>query len=277
MKPRICWSAIRAVLVKPIHVPGLERRQKRPSAAAKRAAKILNWTFLVLTAAFAAWRVSLEFRINSRLQQITKRGEPISGEALNRSYLSPPEAENAADVWLKGFEQFVPRFRPGYDPWSRLTLPRRVADASEELLSGVSGFLDSNRLALVTFHRAASLPKSRFPVDLARAFWADNVHHDHLRSAARLLELEAFVAAERRDADAAVSSIQAILATGRALHDEPTFIALLLRFGLERRAFESAERLLNCVALTDAQLQDLSRAFAATEDTRSHLINGARG
>jgi hypothetical protein len=177
-----------------------------------------------------------------------------------------PDEENAALVWLNGFEERVPKFRAGYEPWSRLNLPGRRTSPSENWFEAAQGFLDSNQVALATFRRAASMDKSRFPVDLANGLLTETPHLDKLRSSAELLQLEAFVAAEQGDADAAILSIMRILSAANAARSEPTFIAMLTASSIDRIAFGSTERLLNCGALTDGQLQQLSAAFAATDD-----------
>ena len=266
MRPRANWSKLRTILTKRISVPALRPRKKPDSPASRFFLRVWNWSVIALLVAFVSWRISLEVRINSRLKTIADRGEPVTGLALNRSYPSVADEENAALVWLHGFEERVPKFRPGYEPWSRVNLPGRRTSPSENWVEAAQGFLNSNQVALATFRRAASMDKSRFPVDLANGLLTETPHLDKLRSSAELLQLEAFVAAEQGGADAAILSITRILSAANAARSEPRFIAMLTASSIDRMAFKSAERLLNCGALTDGQLQQLSAAFAATEN-----------
>src|SRR5687767_9483712 len=107
----------------------------------------------------------------------------------------------------------------------------------ESLLAAATGFMQSNRSALGTFRRAATISKSRFPVDFAESPWTDRPHLDQLKSAARLLRLEALAASEAGNADAAVSAILTMLSAARSLMNEPLFLALLTRSAIERMAF----------------------------------------
>jgi hypothetical protein len=256
--------------MKPRRFAGLEVKievKKKPkSAAARWLAKVCNWTVLALFVGFVVWRISLEVRIDARLKRIAARGEPVTASQLNRAYIAVPDHENAALSWLNGFEQRVPKFRPGYPPWSRVTLPGRGKSPSENWFEAAQGFLNSNQAALIAFERAASMEKSRFPVDLANGLLTDTPHLGKLRSSAELLQLEAFVAAEQGDANGAIGSITRILSAARTLRSEPTLMAMLTQSSMDLIAFKSAERLLNCIALTDSQLQQLSKAFADTDN-----------
>jgi hypothetical protein len=229
----------------------------------KLLARVGQCLFILVILAFAIWRITLEFRIKSRLNAIAARGEPVTLAELKRSYDAHRAQENAALLWLDGFEQLVPQVRPGYEPWSRLTLPERNAHASEDLLKSSNGFLESNRLAVATFRRAASKQKTRFVFDLATDPWVS--HLAHLRAAAKLLRLEALVAAESGDGERAVSAILTILSAARTLESSPTFEGLAMRFGIDWIAAKATERLLNCATLTDTQLQALSSAFGHIE------------
>lgn len=267
MKLGLRWAAIRARLLKPIHVPGCSSKKRMDPATAKLWNRILGGAAIILVVAFCIWRIAIEIQVKARLKAIAERGEPANTAQLNASYTAVIADENAALTWLEGCAQLNPKpQREQHSPWSRLRLPSRGMAPDESVLAAATGFVQSNRIALAIFRRAATVSKSRFPIDFAEGSWADRPHLDQLRSAARLLRLEAFAASEAGNADAAVSAILTTLGAARSLMNEPAFLALLTRSAIESMAFAELERLLSCAALTDGQLQELSASFQQNED-----------
>jgi len=234
--------------------------------------RIVKRTFigsiLLVGVLFAIWRVSLSVENRARLKAIASRGEPINGADLNERYLAVPENENAATVWLKGVGQTIPRYRPGAQmSWQRMKLPTRGSSLAEETLEEYRGIIASNAAALATFREAARLEKSRYPADFSHGFVAEYPHLEQLKSAVRLLQVQAFLAMEPGKLDESIEAIATMLAARRSLRAEPTALAQLVAYAIDALACQTLEHLLNRQQMTSQQLEVLNSAFMKSEDT----------
>jgi hypothetical protein len=86
-----------------------------------------------------------------------------------------------------------------------------------------------------------------------------------LRSAARLLELEAEVRARRNDPRAAAQAVRAMFAAAHSLEQEPLAISQFLRIALNGVACAEIERLLAAVELSDSDLVAFDRDLRAID------------
>jgi hypothetical protein len=223
---------------------------------------------VVAISAMTIWRMSLESKNRARLKAISDRGEPIDSVALNRSYPDVTDTENAAFVWLDGAAEMTHDAENG-DGWKKFKIPSRGTNLTEVQIEWARGIVQSNQTALKTFRKAATLTKSRYPVDLTPGFNALLPHLSKLKSVARLLQAEAAVAVADGDAQRAVEAVKAILGIGRSLSNEPLLISQLVSHATDAMAFATLDYVMRRLALTDAQLADLAAAFSRSEDPRS--------
>ena len=238
----------------------------------------LRRIIVVFCLAFVCWRILVAVQVDSLLDEISRRGEPADAPALNASYSPVPDTENAALMWLAGYEQLVSLNSTNQEPWSTLKLPPRTASPTLQFVSEAKAIIASNHVALGTFRRAASLTKCRYPVDLSQDCWLDLPHLSKLNSVARLLRLEACIATEAGDFDSAISALVTVLAAAQSLKAEPTGISMSARFSLDTIAFETLQRLLNNALLTEGNLEALASAFASIEDADNlaRVLKGER-
>ena len=223
---------------------------------------------VVAISAMTIWRMSLESKNRARLQAISARGEPVDSVALNRSYADVTDTENAAFVWLDGAAEMTQDAEKS-DGWKKFKIPARGTNLTDVQIEWARGIVQSNQTALKTFRKAATLTKSRYPVDLTPGLNALLPHLAKLKSIARLLQAEAAVAVADGDTQRAVDAVKATLAIGRSLSNEPVLISQLVSHATDATAFATMDYLIRRLALTDAQLADLAAAFSQSEDPHS--------
>ena len=223
---------------------------------------------IVAIGAMTIWRMSLESKNRARLKAISDRGEPVDSVALNRSYADVTDTENAAFVWLGGAAEMTDDAEKS-DGWKKFKIPSRGTNVTEVQIEWARGLVQSNQTALKTFRKAATLTKSRYPVDLSPGLNAQLPHLGKLTASVRLLQAEVAVAVADGDAQRAVDAVKAILAVGRSLSNEPVLISQLKSHATDATAFANMGYLIRRLALTDAQLADLAAAFARSEDPHS--------
>jgi hypothetical protein len=235
---------------------------------ARIAALALGFIIVVAISAMTIWRLSLESKNRARLKAISDRGEPVDSVALNGSYAHVTDTENAAFAWLDGAAEMTVDAEKS-DVGRKFKIPARGTNLTEAQIEWARGIVQSNQPALKTFRKAATLTKSRYPVDLSPGLNVLLPHLSKLKTIARLLQAEAVVAVADGDAQRAVDAVKAILAIGRSLANEPIMISQLVSHSTDAIAFATTDYLIRRAALTDAQLADLTAAFARSEDTNS--------
>src|SRR5262245_9423434 len=125
-------------------------------------------------------------------------------------------------------------------PLTSFKFPRRGTGSTDDHLPYATSLVLSNETALATFRRAATLPRSRYPIDLSPGPVALLPHLAKLKSAAHLLCMESFVASKDQESERAVEAILANVALGRSLTFEPVLITQLTRAAIDAIAFNSA-------------------------------------
>ena len=98
------------------------------------------------------------------------------------------------------------------------------ATMSEALREMIRAHLAENAEALRLLHEAAKRPGARYPIDMSKGYAMDASHWSKLRSASRLLKMQASFAATEGDIELAVDALLAILATAESLREEPILV-----------------------------------------------------
>ena len=231
-------------------------------------ALVLLAVIVVAISAITIWRMSLESKNRARLKAISECGEPIDSVALNRSYANVADTENAAFLWLDGAAEMTAEAEKS-DGWKKFKIPSRGTNLTEAQVEWLRGIVQSNQPALKTFRKAATLTKSRYPVDLTPGFNALLPHLSKLKSIARLLQAEAIIAVADGDPKRAADAVKTMLAVGRSLANEPLLISQLVSYATDASGFATMDYVIRRLALTDAQLADLTAAFSRSEDPNS--------
>jgi len=219
-------------------------------------------------------------------------GYPETIEELNAYYESVPAEENAAPLYEKAFavQSGTFDYATDLDTWKHNNDRSDVKfeDALPEgFLDFLRNMLAENNEALDLLHQAAARKGCRFTIDLGQSdvnlilhpnVKSLNQYMDGFQQSGELLRVQARIAAETGDADAAVSAILAALAIPRALAPIPDIGAQGQR---NRQAYASTyhvEIILNRMQLTDDALSALQAVVADLEQPEAFTrgIIGAR-
>ena len=183
-----------------------------------------------ITTALWFWTRSAKSRVEELTAQIRQQGMPTSQEEARAYYDDAIGDPNITDEWLAALKPF--KSDVGYRGEQEFPLPGTPwADRAMTV-----EFLRERQSLLDELHRVASLDGDvgyRFSFDLSSDFFD---HFGPLRSAARLLSLEALIAAHDRDEVKFVNSVKAILKLGETLDDEPTCISYLVHVAIDQMA-----------------------------------------
>jgi hypothetical protein len=223
--------------------------------------------FLLLVIAVVA--ISNGFLISAnkkRLDAITARGEPVTLAGLDKFYKAVPDGSNAALVWLQGHAALSPDLT-GF--LGTMKSPQRGTRMDPEQLRMVTALLVTNKEALEFFHRAASLPRSRYPISLNQIPFTNWQHFSDVKGAATVLGLEAMVACEETNSARAVEAITGIFAAGHSLANEPVLLSQLVRYAIDFIGVRTLQSALNGVAFTESELAGMQLALSKVDDPES--------
>ena len=219
-------------------------------------------------------------RLETALDEIRQSGEPATAAELEAFYAALPADEDPTQLWLDGSAALVlPPFvnaskdlpivgdaskaPPPGTPWAEL-------EAAEKLLQ-------QNQKSLALLHQAAVRGGAgRYPSRFAQGLTMPLKHLQNLRSAARLLALEAHVRAHRGDAAGAAQAIETLLAVGRSLENEPLLMSLQVRMAIDQLARQQLAELLPHVRFADEDLLRLQGRLEQIE-YQSGLRRGLMG
>ena len=237
--------------------------------------KTLRWMIVILVAVvvlvggYILYRWALANGVEKRLDAIRAQGYPVTLQELDDWYPTPPIGQNAADVYQQAFLKFSVTLKDENEKLPVLgmaKLPEPDEPLSSEMKQIVADYVKRNAEALKLLHEAAAYEQCRFPVGKNAGFTMILPHLAKIRQSARLLRLEATLAAEERDASAATKAVLSSLVAGRSLKSEPLLISHLVRIACTSISRISLERVLSRMPLDDAQLVDLEKAFRSAED-----------
>lgn len=238
--------------------------------------------FLLMIAATVGpwvWRARSAARVDEELARIRAAGEPASAAELHDFYVVPPEDTDCTSLWLEAIAPFdsqsytkaceslpivgdAPKIPPPGEPW-----PEQAA---------VEAFLEQYADSMKLMHQAAQQHgTARYDIDFEAGFDTKLDHVDRLRSAARMLMLEAHLRAHRGDADGAAESIGAILRVSESLRDEPLLVSQLVRYACATMGLNLAGEMLPHVDFRPedlATLQDEVEAMRLEDGFRRAMI-----
>ncbi len=253
-------------------------------AAHRKTTGLMGVLILLVIAGFVIDQVA-ENRLEDRLDAIRAAGEPMTIEDLISAYPDIPDEENMALILIehaKKISEFslddeqqmlIPligsrqrRLPNGgvqsiRQPSTGQHFPLAEAEAGRAYLEGVAEDLDG-------IHRALRLKRGCLPVQWSTPAISLNMNISELsfyRHAAKVLALEAIIAAERGDPQRAGEVIEEMLHLDRAQQCNSTLIAFLVRMACHTLAQSQVERSINLSEMDERVLLSLQSAFAAFE------------
>lgn len=183
--------------------------------------------------------------VSNKLAGIAAAGDPVTLDELNKSYVSPPAAENAAVIYEQAF--------------SALT----AEDSKSPTL------LAHNQNALALLLQAAERKSCRYPVELTDGAFARLPHLAKIKKCASLLQNEIVSQAERGRTDASAKAFLAGVSLARSLDKEPLIISRLVAISCLTLTFQGLELALSRKAFTDDQLLSMQTALQDAESAAS--------
>lgn len=164
-----------------------------------------------------------------------------------REAAKPPDAENPMMLIQNQF----PRIPASYDEWSKRPEgwtdelpPNRLPDPDDA--KEAKAIHEEALPVIKELRKLRSMDRlGWFPIKLKDSVNDINLGHtQHARQAAGLLKFDVEVSALAGNPDQALTSTHAILHMSRAIGDEPTLIAMLVRYAMASVAVNAAERTL---------------------------------
>ena len=221
---------------------------------------------LLLIVALATWQTQKGAQVRSALAEIARSGEPATAAELELFYAPPAPDQDSSQLWLDGSALLdVPAFQQAANDLPIVGTEAKIPPPGEPWsdLEAADALLKQYESALAKLHEAADRGgAARYPTQFNQGFNMLLTHAQRLRGAARLLALEAHVRAHRGDASGTAQSIEAMLALGRSLENEPVIVSMLVRLACEGMARHHLTDLLPHVAFADQDLVRLQNRLA---------------
>jgi hypothetical protein len=179
---------------------------------------------------------------------------------LDKWYSIPENVENAAYTIMDAF--------PYYSEWDneeskplpvvgRAELPARTEPLDEETKALITQYVVDNNEAIELLHAGAAIENCRYPIDLTAGFETKLPPLHEIKTAVKLLKLEAILHIENGDGKSAIRSTISSFGIARSLAKESMIISQLVRVACQNLAATTIEYCINRVELTDEQLAEL--------------------
>ena len=251
----------------------------------KRRFKIRYIIWLALLAGLLAWgvfRLHAHYQLQQRNEDLRAQGYPMSPVELDVWYRDTfsEDLDDAWPVYVDAFAAYV-----DWDDQSKEDLPGYGDQAEYKPeqswqpvhLQAAQDFLDDNKECLDLLYEGADIGSSFRPLDFSLGY---NVRLDWLsetRQCARLLRLDARVAAQQGDIDRALMAIRGIFVLADSLH-APMTIMYIIQRSVWLLGFQSMEELLSLHPLTPEHVQTLETLLRPIESIAcfKHSLIGER-
>lgn len=205
---------------------------------------------------------SARARLNGRLNALATAGMPTTGSELNDFYKVPADQPDTTQLWLEACKAVsTPEFNDATKTLPIIGIADDIPPMGEEwtaqaetastLKTAVPGELAAVRKA------AEMGGKVRFPVDFRQGYNTILSNTQQLRVVARLLQLDAHIAARQGDSQRVLDDIQGLLAASEALAMEPILVSQLVRYAIHNMAVITTEKLVPHCQFSDQQLLEL--------------------
>jgi len=229
---------------------------------------------LAVVISYVSYRMHNSAAIRRLETKAKQRGEPLTLVDLAAKYPPIPDDENAAAALLELWQEEEPEFWQAFlegrrplpaHPSHKLDpalpfLGRKAARVSRteplapSALAAAETYLQSRAAHTEAVRAALRRPRCRFPVKFTDGFNALLPHLAKLKTEAGEFRLEALIATEHSDIDAAITALANATRTGNLLTSEPLLIDQLVRLACLQMALDGTERLLSRAELTSPQL-----------------------
>ena len=228
----------------------------------RRRFKMWHKIVALLLLVFVLFRVTSILKLKKQIENLRTKGYPVTLEELDRWYDIPDGVDNAADVYMDAFSNYVEwdsEARKALPIIGSAPLPARTQPLDDPNLQLVNKFLSDNKKTLTLLHEAASIEHCQYPIEFSKesdpAPWLKN-----LRNCTRLLYLNVLIQCENNNSEKALESIRTNLSLAKS-SNVPLLIHRLVQIAVKATAYNSIERLVNRIQLTEEQLRRISEGI----------------
>ena len=212
---------------------------------------------------FTLWQRTQDDALQERWRA---RGLPTTLAELNSWYEQVPDEENAAFAFMAASESFAPVLTEEEKqlPYVGGSESRETNfKLTESTLATAQEFLKKNAAAYELAHKAAKLPRARYPFNGNLGPSAVDMQHlAQVRNVARHLWLESLVRAQENNPEGAIASIEAAYALARSVNDEPILIAQLVAIAVKQGTAQAASDTISATQFTREQLDRIGKLAA---------------
>jgi len=196
-------------------------------------------------------------------------GLPNTLTELNAWYVEPPVGQNAATLYLRGFNALQLANIDALPMLGKGQLPPLGTAMPAVMKSTLATLVESNQAALRLFSQGREYIRSRYPVDLTLGYDALYPHCKQLDLASAFLELTAVYHAEANQPDKAAKDILIGLALANSFLEEPDVLPQLTRTWSVGYAVGALEKTVNRTALPAEASAELAKVFQKMESSEA--------
>jgi len=221
--------------------------------------------FLLFILTWVGVKLGMGRALDTAKADLRAAGEPLTWEEVLAAIEPIPDAENSALVLQPHLASLSIW---GGKPAGEVVVKRLNADIgvrrSDEMAKLMRICLTDNRVVLDALHKAAECPSGRWPLDSDPFVYNHGLEYvASIRSAARLLDVEAELRATEGDGHAAALSVRVLRRLAASLDGSPYLIGALVRFAVDGLSVDAAEGALGLTELPAEDLAMLRDEFAA--------------
>lgn len=251
---------------KAVASPGIALPAKDSKRTALIATAIAVLVLLAGAGGFFFWK--------SHTVTVVTRADPTwpkSFAELNDWYEEPPQGQNAATFFAKGFEMLQitdSDYKSADLPvLGKASLPPPGTPLSPGMKGSITALVEQNETAWTQLQQGIGYEQARYPIDLNLGPDTLLPHLGKIKRTAQFAQLRAVLSAENGQPHDAADSLVVSLAVAQSIKDEPVLISQLVRVACFAIDAAALQQVLNTIALSPADLEQLSTAFSKAEAT----------
>jgi hypothetical protein len=194
---------------------------------------------------------------------------------LNQWYVEPPAGQNAAEVFMQGFDAMDEQMRAhayaknvNLPLMGMASIPQPGSPVPAAMKTAIAEFMQQTKSAWDLFQRGSSLAQSRYPLDFTKGGNLLLPNVARVKQGTQTAVIYALGYADTHRGKEAGESLLISYAIGRSLAAEPLVISQLVRVACNAISLGSLQQTVNRVAMppqTLTQLQDVLRPMADRE------------
>jgi hypothetical protein len=233
---------------------------------------------LLVVIVWAFFLINLQSELDNKLAELRKKGilttwdelaewyegqpvDPATNQAYQNAFQARVDLDDSKrnDVLIEGKAILLP---------DEKLIPKKVLDASQK-------YLGINKKALELLHKAAKMENCRFQVDHRKGPETLLPHLNEVRTATKLLAMEAVFAARIGESETCFRAFSDALKISKIIENEPSIIAYLVNLACVRITINNLQWCPGKVEFNDVQYKKLSEQLQEKLKTDDKQLNAA--